>query len=229
MQIFLAKFSINKLIFAKKIRLMSFFGTNIKKIRQVKGLSQKAFADLFELNRGVISAYEEGRAEPKIDTLLKVAHYFNLDINDFLTKPLQVNNLVSGSVIDTLMFSPIEEFSKLNNTVKNLAEKTDQVHILQKILAKFDLIFEFKEKKHLISHYNIGDFLFLIKTDLQSEKPETLVTLQGENLQYLSEIPEEKWQKAEVYKIAGYISFEQKNVLADILSRIEVLEKSLKN
>ncbi|WP_312342248.1 helix-turn-helix domain-containing protein [Chryseobacterium binzhouense] len=208
---------------------MSFFGTNIKKIRQVKGLSQKAFADLFELNRGVISAYEEGRAEPKIDTLLKVAHYFNLDINDFLTKPLQVNNLVSGSVIDTLMFSPIEEFSKLNNTVKNLAENTDQAHVLQKILAKIDLIFEFKEKKQLISNYNIGDFLFLIKTDLQSEKPETLVTLQGENLQYLSEIPEEKWQKAEVYKIAGYISFEQKNVLADILSRIEVLEKSLKN
>lgn len=229
MQIFLAKFSINKLIFAKKIRLMSFFGTNIKKIRQVKGLSQKAFADLFELNRGVISAYEEGRAEPKIDTLLKVAHYFNLDINDFLTKPLQVNNLVSGSVIDTLMFSPIEEFSKLNNTVKNLAENTDQVHILQKILAKIDLIFEFKEKKQLISHYNIGDFLFLIKTDLQSEKPGTLVTLQGENLQYLSEIPEEKWQKTEVYKVAGYISFEQKNILADILSRIEVLEKSLKN
>ncbi|MXS72423.1 helix-turn-helix domain-containing protein [Flavobacteriaceae bacterium W22] len=208
---------------------MSFFGTNIKKIRQVKGLSQKAFADLFELNRGVISAYEEGRAEPKIDTLLKVAHYFNLDINDFLTKPLQVNNLVSGSVIDTLMFSPIEEFSKLNNTVKNLAENTDQVHILQKILAKIDLIFEFKEKKQLISHYNIGDFLFLIKTDLQSEKPGTLVTLQGENLQYLSEIPEEKWQKTEVYKVAGYISFEQKNILADILSRIEVLEKSLKN
>ncbi|WP_143884115.1 helix-turn-helix domain-containing protein [Chryseobacterium binzhouense] len=208
---------------------MSFFGTNIKKIRQVKGLSQKAFADLFELNRGVISAYEEGRAEPKIDTLLKVAHYFNLDINDFLTKPLQVNNLVSGSVIDTLMFSPIEEFSKLNNTVKNLAENTDQVHILQKILAKIDLIFEFKEKKQLISNYNIGDFLFLIKTDLQSEKPETLVTLQGENLQYLSEIPEEKWQKTEVYKVAGYISFEQKNILADILSRIEVLEKSLKN
>ena len=208
---------------------MSFFGTNIKKIRQVKGLSQKAFADLFELNRGVISAYEEGRAEPKIDTLLKVAHYFNLDINDFLTKPLQVNNLVSGSVIDTLMFSPIEEFSKLNNTVKNLAENTDQVHILQKILAKINLIFEFKEKKQLISNYNIGDFLFLIKTDLQSEKPGTLVTLQGENLQYLSEIPEEKWQKTEVYKVAGYISFEQKNILADILSRIEVLEKSLKN
>ncbi len=208
---------------------MSFFGTNIKKIRQVKGLSQKAFADLFELNRGVISAYEEGRAEPKIDTLLKVAHYFNLDINDFLTKPLQVNNLVSGSVIDTLMFSPIEEFSKLNNTVKNLEENTDQVHFLQKILAKIDLIFEFKEKKQLISHYNIGDFLFLIKTDLQSEKPETLVTLQGENVQYLSEIPEEKWQKTEVYKVAGYLSFEQKNVLADILSRIEVLEKSLKN
>ncbi|WP_144282531.1 helix-turn-helix domain-containing protein [Chryseobacterium echinoideorum] len=208
---------------------MSFFGTNIKKIRQVKGLSQKAFADLFELNRGVISAYEEGRAEPKIDTLLKVAHYFNLDLSDFLTKPLQVNNLVSGSVIDTLMFSPIEEFSKQNNNPQNLVENSDQINILQKILAKIDIVFEFKEKKQLLSNYNIGDFLFLTKANQQSEKPETLIALQGDNVQYLSEIPEEKWQKTEVYKVAGYLSFEQKNVLADILSRIEVLEKSLKN
>lgn len=229
MQIFLAKFSVNKLIFAKKIRLMSFFGTNIKKIRQVKGLSQKAFADLFELNRGVISAYEEGRAEPKIDTLLKVAHYFNLDINDFLTKPLQVNNLVSGSVIDTLMFSSLEEFGKLNNIAKNLAENSEQMNVLQKILAKVDVIFEFKERKQLFSNYNIGDFLFLVKADLQSEKSETLIILQDGNVQYLSETPEDKWQKTEVYKVAGYLSFEPKNILADILSRIEVLEKSMKN
>jgi transcriptional regulator with XRE-family HTH domain len=57
---------------------MSLFGANIKKIRQVKGLSQKTFADLLDLNRGVISSYEEGRAEPKIETILKVANHFSL-------------------------------------------------------------------------------------------------------------------------------------------------------
>lgn len=204
---------------------MSFFGTNIKKIRQVKGLSQKAFADLFDLNRGVISAYEEGRAEPKIDTLLKVAHYFELDINDFLTKPLQVNNLVSGSVIDSLMFSPIEERSKQNNNAQNFGENVDQIDILQKILANTDLVFEFKEEKQLLPNYNIGDFLFLVKSNSTEENRETLLVTENGNLKYLSSVSEKMQSVKEVYKIVGYISFEQKNILSSILERIEILER----
>jgi len=73
---------------------MSFFGKNIKKIRSVKGLSQQAFADLFDLKRGTLGAYEEGRSEPKIDTLIKIANYFSISIDDFLTKELTVNSLV---------------------------------------------------------------------------------------------------------------------------------------
>ena len=38
---------------------MSKIGYNIKKLRNVKNLSQQAFADLFNLTRGNISSYEE--------------------------------------------------------------------------------------------------------------------------------------------------------------------------
>jgi len=207
---------------------MSFFGTNIKKIRQVKGLSQKAFADLFDLNRGVISAYEEGRAEPKIDTLLKVAGYFSLDINDFLTKPLQVNNLVSGSVIDTLMFSPLEKLSEQKKTVQSPQENDENSGILQKILANTDVIFEFTEKTTLFSNYRMGDCLFLVKEN-QENKQETLLTIQNGNLIYLSEIPEKKRSEKTAYSIAGYVSFKQKNILSEILERIEILEKKSNN
>lgn len=203
---------------------MSFFGTNIKKIRQVKGLSQKAFADLFDLNRGVISAYEEGRAEPKIDTLLKVAGYFSLDINDFLTKPLQVNNLVSGSVIDTLMFSPLEKLSEQKKTVQISTENNEKSSILQKILANTDVIFEFTEKTTLLLNYRIGDCLFLVKENSEN-KQETLLTIENGNLIYLSEIPEKKRSEKTAYFIAGYVSFKQKNILSEILERIAILEK----
>ncbi|WP_209388857.1 helix-turn-helix domain-containing protein [Chryseobacterium sp. RR2-3-20] len=207
---------------------MSFFGTNIKKIRHVKGLSQKAFGDLFELNRGVISAYEEGRAEPKIETLLKVAHYFNLDIDDFLTKPLQVNDLVSGSVIDTLMFSPIENFKK-TQTEQNLSDANSSKNkILQKILATVDFIYEFTDEKKTLPFYNSGDILFLVKADFNSERNETLFFLENENIHNLSEIPEKKWKEKEIYKIAGHLSLHQKNVFSDILKRIENLENFIK-
>lgn len=74
---------------------MSFFGKNIKKIRGVKGLSQQAFADIFSLKRGTLGAYEEGRSEPKIDTIIKVANYFSISIDDVLTKNITVNQLLS--------------------------------------------------------------------------------------------------------------------------------------
>lgn len=200
---------------------MSFFGTNIKKIRQVKGLSQKAFADLFDLNRGVISAYEEGRAEPKIETLLKVAHYFSLDLDDFLTKSLQVNDLASGSNIDELMFSPIEKMADKDF----LPQNNLPFDSLQKKLANIDLIYEFTEDKGLISHYQVGDLLFLMKVDLSENRPETLFILIDGNLEYLSEIPAKKRAEKDAYKIVGYLSFNKKNILSCILERIENLEK----
>lgn len=74
---------------------MSFFGKNIKKIRGVNGLSQQAFAELFFLKRATLGAYEEGRSEPKIDTIIKVANYFSISIDDILTKEITVNQLLS--------------------------------------------------------------------------------------------------------------------------------------
>ena len=73
---------------------MSRFGKNIKKIRSVKNLSQQNFADLFDLKRATLGAYEEGRSEPKIDTIIKVANYFSISIDDILTRDLTVNELL---------------------------------------------------------------------------------------------------------------------------------------
>jgi transcriptional regulator with XRE-family HTH domain len=73
---------------------MSCFGNNVKKIRGVKGLSQQAFADLFDLKRGTLGAYEEGRSEPKIETIIKIANHFSISIDNMLTAELTVNQLL---------------------------------------------------------------------------------------------------------------------------------------
>lgn len=74
---------------------MGHIGKNIKKIRSVKGLSQQAFADLFNLTRGNISSYEEQRADPKIDIILQIANYFSIPIEKFIQKDLSVNELLN--------------------------------------------------------------------------------------------------------------------------------------
>lgn len=73
---------------------MTQIGKNIKKIRNVKGLSQQAFADLVDLTRGNISSYEESRAEPRIEVVVKIAKYFSIPLIDLIEKELSVNELL---------------------------------------------------------------------------------------------------------------------------------------
>lgn len=73
---------------------MTKIGSNIKKIRTTKNLSQQAFAELFELNRSNIASYEENRAEPKIESILKVANYFSIPVSNLLLKDLTVNEIL---------------------------------------------------------------------------------------------------------------------------------------
>lgn len=72
---------------------MSVFGKNVKKIRVLKNLSQQEFGDLFEVSRGSVGSYEEGRAEPKIDTAIKIAKHYKLSLDLLLTKEMTVNDI----------------------------------------------------------------------------------------------------------------------------------------
>lgn len=73
---------------------MTKLGANIKKIRTTKGLSQQAFADLFELTRGNISSYEENRAEPRIETVMRIANYFGIPLDHFISRPVTINEIL---------------------------------------------------------------------------------------------------------------------------------------
>ncbi|MGG7552144.1 helix-turn-helix domain-containing protein [Chryseobacterium arthrosphaerae] len=205
---------------------MSFFGTNIKKIRQVKGLSQKAFADLFDLNRGVISSYEEGRAEPKIETILKVAHHFNLNLDKLLTETLQVNQLVSVSDIDQLMLFPELAIQNNKEAKADQEKQTSDSAILQKILASVDLVYEFTPDKPVLPQYQYGDILFLNKADLTIENHNTLLLYTDGTIQYLTDYQETK--NKQVYKIVGYVSTAEKNIFNGIFERLEKLERKAK-
>ena len=79
---------------------LSKIGKNIRKIRSVKKLSQADFAELFNLSRTSVGAYEEGRAEPKINNLIEIANHFGLTVDDLLTKELTVNELYKFDIFN---------------------------------------------------------------------------------------------------------------------------------
>lgn len=100
---------------------MSFFGKNIRKIRSVRSLSQQAFADLFDLKRGTLGAYEEGRSEPKIETIITIAKYFSIPIDDLLTRELTVNRLLKfkGNLTTEHEEYIKEQFANIPCIIKN--------------------------------------------------------------------------------------------------------------
>lgn len=72
---------------------MSCFGKNIRKLRIAKKMTQTEFAELFNLKRTAVGSYEEGRAEAKIDTIIKIADHFKLSLDQLLKKELTINEI----------------------------------------------------------------------------------------------------------------------------------------
>ncbi len=91
------------------------FGKNLKKIRSVHGLSQQQFAELFDLKRATLGAYEEGRSNAKMETVIKIANHFSIDIEDLLTKELTVNRLLkfNEAITTTLAADTSQNFPSI--------------------------------------------------------------------------------------------------------------------
>ncbi|MGQ0829983.1 MAG: XRE family transcriptional regulator [Bacteroidota bacterium] len=60
---------------------MSKIAKNISVLRALKKQSQTQLADQLEISRSRLGSYEEGRAEPPYDLLIKIADYFHVAID----------------------------------------------------------------------------------------------------------------------------------------------------
>lgn len=60
---------------------MSKISRNIKHLRLLKNWSQGQLADEVELSRARIGSYEEGRAEPSIEVMVRLSHIFHVSID----------------------------------------------------------------------------------------------------------------------------------------------------
>ncbi|HEY1112266.1 MAG TPA: LexA family transcriptional regulator [Chitinophagaceae bacterium] len=67
---------------------MSTANKNMKYLRKLRGWTQEEFAQKLRIKRSLLGAYEEERAEPRIDVLEIVADMFKLTLDDLLRKDL---------------------------------------------------------------------------------------------------------------------------------------------
>jgi transcriptional regulator with XRE-family HTH domain len=67
---------------------MSFANKNLKYLRKLRGWTQEEFAQKLRIKRSLLGAYEEERAEPRIEVLEVVADMFKLSLDEMLRKDL---------------------------------------------------------------------------------------------------------------------------------------------
>src|SRR5688572_6770311 len=67
---------------------MSMAGKNLKYLRKLRGWTQEEFANKLHIKRSLLGAYEEERAEPRIDVLEVAGDLFKLSLDELLLKDL---------------------------------------------------------------------------------------------------------------------------------------------
>jgi transcriptional regulator with XRE-family HTH domain len=67
---------------------MSVAGKNLKYLRKLRGMTQEEFANKLKIKRSLLGAYEEERAEPRLEVLELVSESFKLSLDELLLKDL---------------------------------------------------------------------------------------------------------------------------------------------
>ena len=89
----------------------------IKELRKKRNITQIRLSIATEVAQETISAYENGRAEPKMDKLVRIADFLNTTTDYLLERtdndaPL---NEVTNNIVDEQLNELINNYARLNN------------------------------------------------------------------------------------------------------------------
>jgi DNA-binding XRE family transcriptional regulator len=101
---------------------------NFKKLRLFKSLNQTEFAELFGITRSTVGSYEEARAEPKLETLIKVADHFKLKVDDIIRKELTVNQIAKFEY----PLPQAKNLDQLNSRMETIVKRLNSIEKLLK-------------------------------------------------------------------------------------------------
>ncbi|MFY7964621.1 MAG: LexA family transcriptional regulator [Chitinophagaceae bacterium] len=69
---------------------MSYAGKNFRYLRKLRGWTQEEFAAKLDIKRSLVGAYEEERAEPKLEAMERICSIFKITLDDLILTDLTV-------------------------------------------------------------------------------------------------------------------------------------------
>lgn len=137
---------------------MEIIKEGIKKNRKILGLTQQAFADRIHVTRCAVGSYEEGRATPPIEVLIRMCRLFGTTLDKFCN-----SSLVESKPNHELYEAPLDWFDE------NYQETREEcMDILIKTQKDYPFTFEqlkqgcIELKKSLIEYHGLSTHIRLI-------------------------------------------------------------------
>ena len=103
---------------------------NLKKLRQEKGISQQVLADFILVSQQSVNKYENHKVEPDIDTIVKIADYFEVSV-DYLIGNTDIRYPADKLIQDKNTITEIEMMTLFKSLSKD--EQQRAIGIIQAI------------------------------------------------------------------------------------------------
>ena len=99
---------------------------NLRRFRNIKGMSQQQVADYLGVSRQAYTRYEMGQREPGIDVLTKLAKLYNYQVDVFFSKHTTDDILATRVLLTNLVHLSIEALSIMSVIDDNVEENDSE-------------------------------------------------------------------------------------------------------
>lgn len=126
----------------------NYFTTNLKYIREQRGISQNKLAEMINVNQTTIARWEDENRIPTIEKAVDVSTALNIPLNDLIGRDLRIED-----VEDKKQLSKKEEMKLLKETLKRKGFLDENEELSEE---NFDMLINFaKANKQFIMKNNI--------------------------------------------------------------------------
>lgn len=158
------------------------FGLRLRQLRTARALSQMEFSKQIGISKSSVNMYERGEREPGLETLERIADFFNVDMDYLLGKSDMVGRITNlpSNVIPLPQMRQIPLVGTIACGAPTLADEhiEDYINIPKQILADFALTC--KGDSMINARIFDGDIVYIRQQDTVDNGEIAAVLIDGE-------------------------------------------------
>lgn len=124
------------------------FGENLKRLRKGRKLTQLDISKIVNTDRSNVANYERGRRLPPIDSLIKIAEFFNVSLDELVLGKNEDVHLLSAHLQEALSGNESDILENEEQLRDVLKQKEDEINILREHINALKKLNNYLEDKN---------------------------------------------------------------------------------